>query len=349
MIGARPGLRFMGWLLTLTMVVVGLLACGAPSDSGGNESQPAPVMAVSAARVRLAPMSRVLTLLGVTAAMRHTVLRAPSAGMVIDLHLENGDTVHPGEIVARVISQEDIAAQAGLAIARKLQPGAAADLARSVREYAHSPGVPVVATQAAVVAQRMVSSGQTVAYLDPLVDLVDPASMYVVAAVPIGQAYLLRVGMKAAITTALSPGVTYPGRVAAILPNSSPNPATSSCRIDFTGTHPIRIAGVATQVAVIADYVRQAVVIPKAALFQDASTQTYYVFTVDRDSIAHRTAVVPGIRNDDLVEITRGLHPGDVVITSGGYALSDGLKVVAAIQPAPSGGASPMAAGVGQQ
>ena len=38
-----------------------------------------------------------------------------------------------------------------------------------------------------------------------------------------------------------------------------------------------------------------------------------------------------GIRNPSEVQITRGLSPGEIVITSGGYALSDGLTVRAMV------------------
>jgi hypothetical protein len=45
------------------------------------------------------------------------------------------------------------------------------------------------------------------------------------------------------------------------------------------------------------------------------------------DGKAHRTKVTVRIRTPAEVQITSGLTPGQLVITSGGYALSDGLKV----------------------
>jgi multidrug efflux pump subunit AcrA (membrane-fusion protein) len=48
---------------------------------------------------------------------------------------------------------------------------------------------------------------------------------------------------------------------------------------------------------------------------------------VGKDDRAHRVPITLGIRNRDQVQVTAGLAPGDLVITSGGYALSDGLKV----------------------
>ena len=73
--------------------------------------------------------------------------------------------------------------------------------------------------------------------------------------------------------------------------------------------------------------------IPAAALFQDAEHNNFYVFTVGSDGRAHRTVVATGIRNAAEVQVTQGLKPGDLVITSGGYALSDGLQVRASVTP----------------
>ena len=321
------------------------IACSrAPADSEQPKSAAAPVMAVSAARAMIASVSQRLSLMGVTAAMRHVALRAPCAGLVEGLELQSGDAVRRGQVVARVVNQEDLAAQAGLQIARQLNPGNSAPLADAVRQFATSPGVPVVVPQSAVVARRTVSSGQTVAYLDTLADLIDPASSYVEAAVPIGMAASLRPGMTVEITSPIAAGIEFPGRLAALAPNSDVNSATFAARIEFTGAPRIRIAGVAVEVNVITQYEPRAVVIPKTALFENASDRKYYVFTVDQHNVAHRVMVVPGIRDNSLVQMSSGLQPGETVITSGGYALSDGLKVKPTIASypfsLPGGGAS---------
>jgi multidrug efflux pump subunit AcrA (membrane-fusion protein) len=278
-------------------------------------------------------MRQLLKLLGVTTALRHVALRAPCAGMITGLNLQSGDLVRRGQMVARVINQEDLAAQAGLEVARKLDPHSSGSLARDIAPFALNPGVPVVASQPGVVSQRLVSSGQIVAYLDPIVDLIDPASTYVEAAVPIDQSHRLRPGMEATITSPIVPGAVLPGRVAALAPSSNINSATSSARIEFAGAPPIKIAGIAVEVNIITEVVPQAVVVPGTALFEDAANQTYYVFTVDAGRIAHRTSVVPGIRSGSLIQIDSGLRAGQIVITSGGYALSDGLKVSVTIEP----------------
>ncbi len=333
-IGPRPReLLILALVLILTNLCLG--CSRRPAASTSIESAPSPVMAVSAARAVTAPIRSRLSLLGVTAALRHVALRAPCAGVVTGFDLQSGDTVRRGQVVARVINQEDLAAQSGLDVARQLDPHDSASLGNAVRNYASKSGVPVVAPQNAVLARRLVSSGQTVAYLDPLADLIDPASAYVEASVPIAVASELKPGMPVEISSPIAPGTNFPGRVAALEPNSGVNSATSAARIEFDGVPPIRIAGVAVEVSVITRYEPNALVIPQDALFEDASDRSDYVFMVDQRNIAHRTTVIPGIREDAVVQIVSGLAPGDIVVTSGGYALSDGLKVQSTILPFP--------------
>ncbi len=311
-------------------VVLTLAGCGkggsSPADS--QDEQPPVVMSVTAAEVRIAPMREELHLLGTTVAMRHITLRAPAAGRVIGLNLQNGDRVRAGQVVAHLLNREVEAAEQGLEVAQQIDPSEVASMARSVKRYTRDPGIAVTAPEAGVVSQRIVSSGQMVNDLDSLVDLIDPNSVYVEAAVPVDDVSLVRPGMSARVTSPLEPGIDFPARVAALSPIFTQGAAaTSSARLEFVGARKIRDAGAPVEIQVTIKSASDAIVIPSAALFQDAVNDSFYVFVAGPDGKAHRTKVAVGIRNPAEVQITSGLTPGQLVITSGGYALSDGLKV----------------------
>jgi multidrug efflux pump subunit AcrA (membrane-fusion protein) len=70
-----------------------------------------------------------------------------------------------------------------------------------------------------------------------------------------------------------------------------------------------------------------AIVIPSVALFQDPGAEQYHVFVIGKDGRLHRTPVKLGLRDKDLAQVISGVAPGDQIVTSGGYALSDGLQV----------------------
>lgn len=322
--------RYIGALPAFAMIVAAALALagcrGAEFDDSPPPEASTPTLAVSVAKVAVAPMRNTLRLLGTTTAMHHVLLRAPVAGRVLGMKLKIGDSVRKGQVVAHVLSLEIEAARQGLGIAKKIDPADAAALERSVSKYGNDPGIPVVATEAGVVSAPPITTGQVVAYLDPLADLVDPKSVYVDAAVPAEDVHLIDVGMPAVVKSPLKPGDEIPARVAAILPNFNPGSATSAARIEFTGSDTITVAGAPAEAMVITQSALNAIVIPTAALFQDDSG-AFHVFIVGKDSRAHRVLVMLGIRNPDQVQITSGVTPGDLVITSGGYALSDGLLV----------------------
>jgi multidrug efflux pump subunit AcrA (membrane-fusion protein) len=316
-------LRFAA-VLFATLLIAGCR--GAASDDETPSEASNPTLAVSAAKAGTATMRQTLRLLGTTAAMHHVILRAPVAGRVLAMNLKIGDRVRKGQTVARLLSLEIEAARQGLGVAKEIDPQDAASLEKSVNKYSHDNGIPVVATEGGVVSAPPVTSGQVVAYLDPLADLVEPGSVYVDTAVPAEDVHLIAVGMPAIVKSPLKPNVDMPARVAAALPNFNAGSATSAVRIEFTGLERIIEAGAPAEAIVITRTVPDAIVIPAAALFQD-DNGTFHVFIVGADGRAHRVPVTIGIRDQDQVQVTSGVAAGDLVITSGGYALSDGLRV----------------------
>lgn len=305
-----------------------IAGCGGAKKAGDEgAAQPHPVLLVSAARAEVHPMTSELRLLGKTVATRHVIIRAPTAGRVMGMKLASGDWVRKGQIVAQVVNREIEAAQAGLEVARKIDSQDAAALSASVGRYNRNAGIAVVAPESGVVSQPPVTSGQMVAELDPLADLIDPADLYVDTSVPVNQLSLVRPGMAATVTTPLRPGIEFPARVAAILPNFDASSASSSVRTDFTGAQRIPQAGAPVEVRIEIASAPDAIVVPAAALFQDQGEGRYHVFVIGADGRAHRTDIRVGLRDRELVQVTAGIKAGDLIATSGGYALSDGLSV----------------------
>ena len=315
-----------GAALTL-ILVAGCRAGAGPPGSDGNATSPAIRMTVAAVPVAVSPMQSRLHLLGTTVATKQMQLRAPSAGRVLGFNLQNGDRVHRGQVVAHVLNREIEAATNGLAVAQRLDPEEAPALAQTVKRYSADGGVAVVVPADGIVSQRLVSSGQLVNDMDPLAELIDPQSVYVEGAVPITNLEAISPGMDVTVTSPMIPGIAMPARVAALSPSLSPNGATSPARIEFTSGARITQAGAPVEAIVTIASVPDALVIPRAALFEDALRDNYYIFIAGPDGRAHRSPVTTGIRSTDAVQLTSGVKAGDLVITTGGYALADGLKI----------------------
>jgi multidrug efflux pump subunit AcrA (membrane-fusion protein) len=305
-----------------------ILAAGCRAQSPGGESpEVAPVMVVAAAPATITPMISTLRALGVTVANHHVTIRAPTAGRLTAMNLKNGDQVRKGERIGYLVNREIEAAQAGLAIARQLDPQGATALAESVNRYNKSDGIPIIAPEAGVVSRPPVTSGQMVADLDPIVELIDPSSIYVQASIPVDELHLISPGMPATVTSGLNPGVAFPAQVSAVIPSFDASSATTPVRLDFTGSESIPEIGAPVEARIVTSDIPDALAIPATALFQDVGQNRYHVFVAGPDGRAHRVDVTTGIHDGSKVQVLSGIKAGDQVITSGGYALSDGLKI----------------------
>jgi len=315
--------------IPLAVVTGFLAACHAAPDvhARARPTSKGQVMLVSVATATVMPMNSSLRALGITVATHHVTIRAPASGRVTDVTLKNGDQIHKGQVIGYIVNREIEAAQAGLEVARKLDPQGAAALSDSVNRYNKGSGIPIVAPDSGVVSRPPVTSGQMVADLDPIAELIDPTSIYVEASVPVDEFHFITPGMPATVTCGLRPGVAFAARVGATIPSFDQNSATAPVRLDFTGAESIPEIGAPVEARIVISSVANAIAIPSTALFQDIGENRYHVFVVGADGLAHRVDVTIGIRDKRMAQVLSGLKAGDQVITSGGYALSDGLRV----------------------
>jgi len=86
------------------------------------------------------------------------------------------------------------------------------------------------------------------------------------------------------------------------------------------------------ELSVVLDINESAVVVPASAIVKEGPLQ--YVFVKEDDTFRKRD-VATGIRDDRIVEITQGLVPGDVVVVSGAFSLSQLKGEAPAVAAAP--------------
>jgi len=283
-------------------------------------------MLVSVAPVRRGTISSEAVFPGVTVALKQLTVRSPASGIVESLNVQPGDRLARGQTIARVVTREDVAARNGVKVAQQMRSGDEKEMAAAVERYASSPGIAVIAPDSATVAKRVASSGQFVNEFDPIAELVDLRSIYVEGSAPLRLMQDIRRGASALV---MSPALAKPApaKIVAILPSSSAS-QTFGMKIAFVAPEsPIVEAGAAVNVSVVMATHPDALLIPTSALFVNAQDNSNYLFVADPDHLARRVAVKVGLRDQNHVEITAGLVANQNVITSGGYALSDGLKI----------------------
>ncbi|HEX5475167.1 MAG TPA: efflux RND transporter periplasmic adaptor subunit [Vicinamibacterales bacterium] len=179
---------------------------------------------------------------------------------------------------------------------------------------------------AGVVAKRWHNPGDLVdaSASDPILRIIDPARLQVVAAVPVSDLPRIHTGHAATIVL---PGQVTTTEAAHVLTRPAAvetGGATAPVRLAFD--RPTQLAaGTPVQVRIVAETHQQALTVPAAALVREDDETS--VFVVGPDHKAHKRKITVGLADPDAVEVSSGLRPGEHVIVQGQQALPDGASV----------------------
>lgn len=185
--------------------------------------------------------------------------------------------------------------------------------------------VVVTARFGGVVARRWHNPGDMVdaASADPILRVIDPARLQVLASVPASELPRITVGRPGHITGpggTAAQGVTVITRPAQLDATGS----VAEVRLAFKGTTRLA-AGTPVQVSIVAEQHDQAVLVAAAAVQREGDEA--FVMIVTDDHTAHRQVVAIGLIANGVVEILKGVAAGDRVIVKGGNGLPDGAAV----------------------
>src|SRR5260370_10001081 len=128
-------------------------------------------------------------------------------------------------------------------------------------------------------------------------------------------AVLLRKGDKASIELA-GAEEKIAGTVTLVSPALDPNSTTVEIWVQAANPTQQLRPGMAVQLAITVQTVRDAVVIPAATLL-NANGDSAQVLVVDSEGLPHTPDVKTGVHGPQEVQIVSGLKPGEVVISEG--------------------------------
>lgn len=176
-----------------------------------------------------------------------------------------------------------------------------------------------------VVTDRPLYAGETPASGAALLTVMDTSSMIAKAHIAQSLAQQMKIGDDATLSV---PGITdpVPAKVSLISPALDPGSTTIEIWVRANNKSGALKAGTPVKISITGRTVENALKVPVSAILtgQDGSKS---VMVVGADYTARKKAVQTGIQDDDEVQITQGLTPSDMVITSGSYGLDEGAKV----------------------
>ncbi|WP_425645345.1 efflux RND transporter periplasmic adaptor subunit [Agrobacterium leguminum] len=328
-------------LLLLTLLI--LQGCQ-DGDETQASTEAAPV--VSIVRAQVLPLVSTITATGSLAPHRVALVYAQTPGLVVtELLAEEGQTVHTGQILARLSSERQRAELSGargelhraeLALARAealktsgTMAGSAADAAAASHAEAlarvRALEIDVARTEvraplAGLLQRRRIEIGE-VANENPLFEIAAESAMELVADLSETAWRQASIGQSADIT--LADGQMLSGEVRRLSGalDSKTRLGRAWISLDNAPASLVSGAGASARLRIgSADLLA----VPQSSLLFDQ--QGVYVFVV-ADGKALRRAVTLGAQNAEHAEIIRGLNAGDAVVARAGSLLRDGDPV----------------------
>jgi multidrug efflux pump subunit AcrA (membrane-fusion protein) len=175
-----------------------------------------------------------------------------------------------------------------------------------------------------VVTDRPVWAGETPPSGTPLLTIMDTSFVVARAHIPQEQAALLKPGDPATITAADAASVS--GKVVIVSPALDAGSTTVQVWVEADNKSGALRPGSTVQLKIVALTIEDAIAIPEQALLKSPEGAAM-VMVVDNQGKAHKREVMTGIDTGDLIQITKGLQPGEIVVTTGAYGLPDGTQV----------------------
>ena len=347
----KPSLKWPGLLLMALLLTACQQAEEGAEATAENESEEdeAPAIPVEIATATRGDIYATYTGTAPVEAFADATVIAKVGGEVRSIHVEEGDDVKAGQILARLdgdrLRLEQQQTEANL---RKLQRDyernvdlnerglisegdferirfemealkATNDLAKLQLSYAD-----IRAPIDGVISERFIKVGNMleleaatfqVTSLEPLVSYLH---------VPEREFRRIEAGQDAALIIDALGGAVFPGTVARVSPIVDPATGTFKITIEVSDESRKLKPGMFARVAIVHDMHADALQVPRSALIDEVGTISLFVV---EDDIAHQREVQIGFSSEGRVEITAGLNDSDQFVAVGQSGLKEGSKV----------------------
>jgi RND family efflux transporter MFP subunit len=359
----KPAYR--NWIVPFALLVL-VAAGGCRETAAGAVSEPAlaPVLQVGVAPAGERTLTRTAQVQGAMFPREQTTLASEVEGSVVAVLADFGDPVKQGQILMRIDPREyqlhADSAHATLDQARARLANSRADFERlnelkrqgliSPQQFDKTSATMQVdqadvesaekalalarkklddtairAPFAGAVQKRMASVGEYVVPGKQLYQIIatDPIKLHC----PIPERFvpMTKVGMPVKVVIDARPGITYTGRITRIAPALDESSRTLLVEAEVPNPDGVLKPGYFAHVSIDLGESR-ALFVPRSAVLRYAGVARVFVV---KDGVARSREVETGATEGDFIEITKGLAPGERVITTDVDRMADGVRVVA--------------------
>ena len=237
---------------------------------------------------------------------RATVSIVPDiAGIVKNLAIKVGDRVDKSQVIATV------------------------DPSKPGLEYVPSP---VKVTISGVVTSVPVQEGTSVTTSSAIATIVQLANPQLKIDVPEAKAENIVVGQSAIFILDAHPRRQLAANVVEISPSVDPTTRSLQVTLDISeqSDNAYVLPGMSAQAWILVTSRTGVVKIPLSAIQRSGTSS--FVYVIDRNEVARRTRIEPGLLTDSEAEVVSGLKAGDRIVAEGTAVVSDGRRIHIASQ-----------------
>jgi membrane fusion protein, multidrug efflux system len=336
-----------GWLVAVAAMSLAACESGDPKSGPGGRDRKPPTVIVQP--VGTFQFSDRIEAVGTAYARESTTLTSTVTERITRLRFQDGESVRKGDVIAELSRSAETAdlasadarakqaqqqfnrinelARRGFATRSQVEAQTAAlDAARAQSGLVDAQiGDRIIrAPFAGVVSLRRISEGATVGAGTEIATISDVSTIKLDFSLPELFLSAVQLGQSIEARTAAYPDDVFRGKVEGIDPVVDPITRSVTVRAVLPNDNRRLRPGMLLTVRVIANP-RERLAVPELALV--AERDRIYVFKIDGESVALKSPVETGTRQDGMVEIGRGLSAGDRIVAEGTVKVRDGGKV----------------------
>ena len=346
----RGNIKPLTGLLLIVVMALYQAGCSSESQSKDNEDKDSTAaIPVEIAQVSRGDMAAYYTGTTTLEAENEATVVAKVSGIVNELKVEEGDYVKKSEVLAQLEDEQlEIEAQRAKATMEKLENDykrnkelydkqlisaeqydnsryeyesqkSAYELAKLKLEYST-----IRAPISGVISKRSVKVGNMISQNEELFKITDFDPLLAVLHVPEYEMNKLSKGQKAVLQVDAHNGRTFEGYNERISPVVDPETGTFKVTVAMPDKDGMLKPGMFGRIKIVYDTHPNTLMVPKDAVMAEDASESVYVV---HDKMAFRRDVNTGYVNGNMIEITNGLQPDEMVVTIGQSSLKDSAMV----------------------
>jgi membrane fusion protein, multidrug efflux system len=342
----RPAISRTLLILLTALPIILLGSCQRGGNSGGNQASR--VLAADGHRVQTQPFQVHIRATGDLLSYEEVELKTPVAGTVLGIYFDEGQQVRKGDLLVEIDNRAWMAQKKGLEaqlefteseLARKrellsIEGVSLEEVERSQAEAAQLKArieelevmidlSRVRAPFGGQLGMRNFSLGAYMAQGETITHLVETGRLRVHFSIPAKYASLARTGQEVTLISSAA-GDTATARIYVVDPMISASSRSLQVRALLENSQGRFLPGDFIQVEMLVEQTEKALLVPAESVIPELGTQVVFVV---RNGQAARQEIEVGARTENMVQVLRGLSPGDVVLTTGLMEVRDGIAV----------------------